>query len=196
METHTKQRSFKQRYQQSLSLGEKMKDGLLIIERIVIESLSKKERNLEELMLDTGLEHSLLLNILPNLLMNNMIIYQRGIYSIEKEKCFQWLSEINSKDHVKEEAKELFISLVNQYFKKENAPVKSFEPQLKIQKMWLTPEEDKILRSHMTSLDQFFIGLKNSRLKRPVREKTCDQRVVFWGISQYSDLVEGVLKAV
>jgi hypothetical protein len=173
-----------------------MKDGLLIIERIVIESLSKKERNLEELMLDTGLEHSLLLNILPNLLMRNMLAYKRGVYSIEKEKCFQWLSEVNSKDNVKEEAKELFISLVNQYFKKEKAVAKDFEPQLKIQKMWLTPDEDKILRSHMAMLDQFFVGVKSSRQKRAVREKTCDQRVVFWGVSQYSDLVEGVLRAV
>ena len=73
-----------------------MNDGLLIIERIIIESLSKKERNIEEIILDTNLEHSLLLNVLPNLLMKNMIRYTRGIYSIEKDNCFQFKS-INSK---------------------------------------------------------------------------------------------------
>ena len=173
-----------------------MQEGLLIIERIIIESLSKKERNLQEIVIDTNLEHALLLNVLPHLLMKNMIRYTRGIYSIEKENCFHWLSEINKQDHVKEEAKELFTSLVNQYFKKEKLHLKNIEPQLKIQKVWLTDDEEIVLRSHMASLESFFNGVKASRKVRPQREKTCEQRVVIWGLSQYSDLVDGVLQAV
>ena len=173
-----------------------MKDGLLIIERIIVESLSKKERNLQEIIMDTNLEHSLLLNVLPNLLMKNMIRYTRGVYSIDKEHCFQWLNEINKDDNVKEEAKELFTSLVNQYFKKDLDKAKTLEPQLKIQKVWLTRDEEMILRSHMAGLESFFTGVKASRRVKPEREKTCEQRVVIWGLSQYSDLVDGVLQAV
>lgn len=173
-----------------------MKDGLLIIERIIVESLSKKERNLHEIMMDTNLEHGLLLSVLPNLIMKNIIRYTKGIYSIDKENCFQWLSEINKEDHVKEEAKELFISLVNQYFSNsvQEKPVDG--PQLKIQKVWLTKDEEKILRSHMAVLESFFTQVKASRRVKPEREKTCEQRVVIWGLSQYSDLVDGVLQAV
>ena len=173
-----------------------MKDGLLIIERIIIESLSKKERNLQEIILDTNLDHSLLLNILPNLLMKNMIRYTRGTYSIEKETCFQWLNEVNKVDNIKEEAKELFISLVNQYFKKDAEKISAIKPQLKIQKVWLTPDEELVLRAHMTGLEVFFTGVKASRRSKPEKEKTCEQRVVIWGLSQYSDLVGGVLEAV
>lgn len=173
-----------------------MKDGLLIIERIIVESLSKKERNLQEIIMDTSLEHSLLLSVLPNLIMKNMVRYTRGIYSLERENCFQWLSEVNKEDHVKEEAKELFVSLVNQYFAKSNIRKSSSDPQLKIQKVWLTKDEEVILRSHMAGLESFFSQVKASRKVKPEREKTCDQRVVIWGMSQYSDLVEGVLQAV
>jgi hypothetical protein len=173
-----------------------MKDGLLIIERIIIESLSKKERNLQELIFDTNLDHSLLLNILPNLLMKNMIRYNRGTYSIEKENCLVWLAEINKSDNVKEEAKELFISLVNQYFKKDLNKKPAMDAQLKIQKVWLTREEELVLRSHMLTLDGFFTGVKASRRVKPEKEKTYEQRVVIWGLSQYSDLVDGVLAAV
>lgn len=173
-----------------------MKDGLLIIERIIIESLSKKERNLQEIINDTNLDHALLLNVLPILLMKNMIRYTRGTYSIEKENCFQWLNEINKSDYVKEEAKELFISLVNQYFRKDVEKKPAIDTQLKIQKVWLTRDEELVLRSHMASLDGFFTGVKASRRVKPEREKTCEQRVVIWGLSQYSDLVDGVLKAV
>lgn len=177
-----------------------MKDGLLIIERIIVESLSKKERNLQEIILDTNLEHSLLLNVLPNLIMKNMIRYTRGTYSIDKENCFQWLGEVNKDDHVKEEAKELFISLVNQYFAKDismsNNKKPMSAPQLKIQKVWLTRDEEVVLRSHMAGLESFFTGIKASRRMKPQKEKTCEQRVVIWGLSQYSDLVDGVLRAV
>jgi hypothetical protein len=173
-----------------------MKDGLLILERIIIESVSKKEKNLQELILDTGLDHSLLLNILPNLLMKNMIRYNRGTYSIDKENSFQWLSAVNASANVKEEVKELFISLVNQYFKKDMEKSVASAPQLNIQKVWLTRDEEMVLRSHMATLDGFFLGVKASRKVRPEKEKTCEQRVVIWGQSQYSDLVDGVLQAV
>jgi hypothetical protein len=172
-----------------------MKDGLLVIERIIIESLAKKERNMQEIVIDTNLEQGLLLNILPNLLMKNMIRYQRGMYSLEKETCFQWLSEVNSGANIKEEAKELFTSLVNQYFK-DTLPKKGIKPHLKIQKMWLTADEEVVLRSHMAGLDLFFSGIKTARKTRPEKEKTSEQKVLIWGLSQYSDLIEGVLEAV
>ncbi len=173
-----------------------MKDGLLMIERIVIESLSKKEKNIQELEIDTNLSHSLLLNILPNLLMRNMIRYLRGTYSIDKESALKWLSEVNSKENIKEEVKELFTSLVNQYFKKDLDKQKSLGPQLKMQKMWLTRDEDILLKSHMAGLESFFTSVKQARTQNPQREKTCEQRIVIWGLSQYSDLVDGALRAV
>jgi hypothetical protein len=173
-----------------------MSNALLLIERIVIESLSKKEKNIQEIEIDTNLSHGILLNILPNLLMRNMIRYKSGTYSIDKDHCFSWLSEVNKKENVKEEAKELFTSLVNQYFMNDQIQAKQSGAQLKIQKMWLTREEEMILKSHLATLEGFFQGVKVARLHHPQREKTCEQRVVIWGFSHYSDLVEGVLKAV
>jgi hypothetical protein len=48
----------------------------------------------------------------------------------------------------------------------------------------------------MINLENFFQNIKKSRKSQPVREKTHEQKVVFWGASQYSDLVHGVLEAV
>lgn len=173
-----------------------MKDGLLMIERIVIESLSKKEKNIQQIEIDTNLAHGLLLNILPNLLMRNMVKYKNGIYSLDKDQCFLWLNEVNKKENVKEEAKEIFTSLVNQYFKKDSTTSPKTGAQLKIQKVWLTRDEEIILKSHMASLESFFYSVKEARKHHPQKEKTCEQRVVVWGLTHYSDLVEGVLQAV
>lgn len=69
-------------------------------------------------------------------------------------------------------------------------------PQLRIQKMWLTRDEEMILKSHLATLEGFFNGIKEARKHHPQREKTSEQRVVIWGLSHYSDLIEGVLQAV
>lgn len=173
-----------------------MKTGLLILERIVLESVAKKEKNLEELSIDTNLEHALLLNILPNLLMRNILKYQRGTYSIDKEQSLLWLTGINKDENLKEETKELFTSLVNQYFKKDIEIQSKKSSTLKVQKVWLTKDEEVILNGHMINLENFFIGVKNMRKINPIREKTHEQKVVIWGISQYSNLVHGILEAV
>jgi len=169
-----------------------MKDGLLLVERIIIESLAKKEKNVFELEIDTNLDQALLLNILPNLLMKNLVRYQRGIYSIDKEKSLLWLDTINERENIKEEVKELFTSLVNEYFKDDLK--KSSE--LKVQKIWLTRDEELILKGHLNTLESFFSSVRESRKSRPQKEKTAEQKVVVWGLSNYQDIVQGVLEAV
>lgn len=169
-----------------------MQSGLLLIERIVIESLSKKEMNLNELEKETNLNRALLLNLLPNLLMKGYIVYSRGVYNISKENCFKWLSTINAPVNLKEEAREIFNSLVNQYFTQEVQKTS----ELKIQKMWLTVDEEKVLNSHLINLESFFKSVKQSRKTKPVAEKTCEQRVVVWATTNYSELITGALRAV
>lgn len=174
-----------------------MNSGLLMVERIVIESLSKKGKNIAELEFDTGLSHALLLNILPNLLMKNIVLYRKGTYSLDQQNKDVWLVEINKVDYVKSEAKEMFTALINQYFKASHTKaLEGQTSQVKIQKMWLTESEEKILKSHLATLECFFAGIKESRKYNPLKEKTLEQRVVIWGTSLYSDLLDGALKAV
>lgn len=169
-----------------------MKNGLLVLERIVIESLIKKEMNIEELVVQTGLSHGLLLNILPNLIMNFLVKYERGQYSLNREMIGQWSKEINKIENLKEEAREIFNSLVNSYFKQEVE--RSVE--LKIQKLWLTADEEKLLNGHLKNLESFFKNIKEQRLRKPVVERTKQQKVIVWGHLEYSNIIQEVLEAV
>jgi hypothetical protein len=171
-----------------------MQDGLLLLERIIIESISKKEKNIQELSIDTNLEHALLLNLLPILLMKNIIKYQHGLYRIDKENSLLWRESINHPENIKEETKELFTSLVNKYFAKDIE--EKSNSVLKVKKVWLTNSEEKILNGHMVVLENFFNEVKNSRKRNPLKEKTCEQKIVIWGTSLYSELLHGVLEAV
>jgi preprotein translocase subunit SecF len=172
-----------------------MKDGILLIERIIIESLAKKEKNIFELEIDTNLSQGILLNILPCLIMRNYIRYGRGQYSIDKESSLTWPATINSKNSIKEEVKEMFTTMVNGHFEEAKFnDSKSFE--IKVQKLSLTNDEQKILNAHLVNLESFFNSVKKNRTLNPIKEKTCEQKVVIWGLSQYSDLINGALSAV
>ena len=151
-------------------------ESLMLIERIVLESISKKEQNIYELSLDTNLEQGLLLNILPELLIKNLIKYNRGIYSINKEQSLKWSETINSKESIKEEVKELFTNLVNEFFNKEKVNNHK-QTSLKVQKIWLTKDEEKALNSHLLNLENFFRHVKQERERCPLKEKTFEQNI-------------------
>lgn len=170
----------------------KMKNGLTMIERLVVESLVKKERNIQELELDTKLSHGILMNVLLELLMNGVIRYQKGLYSLEKENSFQWLNKVNQKENLKAETKEVANSLIDRYFAENN----KVATELKVKKVWLTKEEEIVLNSHLINLESFFNQVKNARKLRPQKENTAEQRVILWGTSHYSELVEGILEAI
>ena len=89
-----------------------MSEGLLIVERMVLESLVKKPKNMVELALDTGLEEGLLKNIIPFFMMENILRYERGIYSINSTESSKWADKINKSDYLKEEVKERILILL------------------------------------------------------------------------------------
>lgn len=169
-----------------------MEKGLLLIERFIIESLSKKDMNIQELAIQTRLEHGLLLNILPNLMMRHIVNYKHGTYSLNRLEGQKWISQINKKEFLKEEVKDVFQSLVNNYFKEEVAK----NSDLKVQKIWLTKDEELTLNSHLKGLESFFKNVKDSRLKKAENERLFEQKVVVWGHMSYGDIVNEVLEAV
>ena len=60
-------------------------NGLLIIERIVLESLEKREKVLSDLVLDTKLDHNLVKNIVYHLINRGIVkIESGGIYSLNQ----------------------------------------------------------------------------------------------------------------
>ena len=172
-----------------------MKDGLLVVERIVLESLSKKDKNLQELMEDTRLTHALLKNILSQFISKNMLTFNKGIYGINEATKNEWLPKINARNCVKEEIKEIFVSMVNQYFDRA-LEKEANELKLKLKKIWLTPSEEKILNSHLYNLESFITNLEKDRILRPVKGKLCESKVILWGSSPYAALVSDILNAV
>ena len=164
-----------------------MKNGLLVVERMVLEALVESDKELKEIACATGLNELLLANILSNLLIREIIIYQRGQYQLNLQKKEQWLPVINSPQCLKEEIRELFAALVNRYFSREQNP----QINLRVKKIWMSKTEEKIFNAHLYNLEEFLKGVEKNR-----GENLAQKKVVIWGHSDYSEILDSSLEAV
>ena len=161
--------------------------SLLLVERIVIESIVKGNSNVNDLIKDTDLNSKLLGKIVTTLKNEKIIREDLNGFKIDKEN----LKKFTKKESLQAEVKEVFISWVNRYFIEENK-----ETCLKMQKISLSNSEEVIYNEHLRKLNEFVESVKNTSKQGLDEYKTSKQKVVFWGHGQYSNLVESSLYAL
>ncbi|MCK6593757.1 MAG: hypothetical protein L6Q33_01035 [Bacteriovoracaceae bacterium] len=164
-------------------------NGAMLVERVVLESLSKGGKTLAELSEDTGLRESMLNTLTQQMAQKGWLRYEKGLFSLQLDHENSWLTEINRKENLNSETKELMNSLSELYFK-ENSGL------LKVQKLMLNDQEERILNSHLKNLECFFQNVRDERRRKPKADRTEKQRIVIWGASFYSDLLKMNLQAV
>ena len=174
-------------------MEERWDDGLLVVERMLLESLEKGEKDLEGIEKDTGLFRGLLGNLIPGLVHRGIIDYRNGVYFLNRKQKNEWLPVINDRENIKEEMQEMFSSLIQRKFSKSDERAED----LRVQKIWLTDEEYRLLESQLKSLDMFIQNIKDKRKRHPLKNKevTREKKVIFWGQATYADLVKGTLEA-
>ena len=161
--------------------------GLLTVERMVLESINKGKNEIKIISEDTSLGEMFVRTILSNLKDYNLIKYQKGKYSLTEK--VENLREFNKPQNVKHEVKDLFSSLVDNYYSSEGAPT------LKMQKVWLTDFEYKVLNSYLINMEAFIKSVRKDRLLHPEEEVLAEQRIIFWGTDTYSNLINSTLNA-
>ncbi|MAF77610.1 MAG: hypothetical protein CME60_05555 [Halobacteriovoraceae bacterium] len=165
-----------------------MEKSLLIIERIVVESLFKKSLDFEKLKVQTSLSESLLQAVLGQLIQKGILVFKNYEYELNWEHKSLWLPIVTDKEGAKAEIKELFSSLVNQIYEKEEGA------KLKVQKIYLNQREKEELERKLADIDSFIQGVRNQRKVFPVKENISKQQVVFYGHCEYRSLVDEILK--
>ncbi len=167
-----------------------MKDGLLLVERIILESLQNGQKTVDELSSDTCLKKNLLISLMSNLFNDHIIVKKGNYYDLNYENKKDWIYRVNSKESIKGEVKELFLSMINQHF--EELEYKSCG--LKMKKIFVSEKDEKILQAHFKNLHDFVENLE----KYPVEnceKPTHSKKVIFWGQSDYGALIENSLIA-
>ena len=166
--------------------------GVLVVERIVLECLEKYPQRFFSIQRDTGLNHNLLINVLSILLMRGMIHFKNSEYSLNLSKKDDWVNNVNDKTFLKVELKELFSSLVNEYYKK----TKNKDVSLNVQKVWLTREERKKLQAKLEEIKFFLRRIENKRKFYPQNEITKEKQILIWGASPYHVLIDNIINNV
>lgn len=161
-----------------------MTDGISAIERIVIESLLREGKTVEQLAYDTQLPRTVTFNSLSHLMNKNLIITFNNIYFVNRK--IDWNGNINKNDNLKKESKELVQALVEEHFTKTD----NSSGQLVIEKCWMNQTEINIFKSMLLNIEQFLKNLAVDSLD----DSNKRQQIIFWGHSNYSLLANSLLK--
>lgn len=162
----------------------KTSKSLLMIERMILESLQVSPKNVYELSVDTGLQMSLVSNVISNLLNDNFVSFNGRNYIVND---IQASRSMKSYDQLTE-LKELFVTMVNS-----SALGRG---KIKLQKVHLTKKEEAILGSYFINIETFIKNVKESRVSKKVQEATGEQRVFVWGEAFYKDLALDSLSVI
>lgn len=165
--------------------------NLLVIERYVLEALESGAQNFAQMSEATELDYALLNNILSELMTRNMVSYNRGLYSLNLAEKQDWLPRVNSKEGLDAEVKELFGSMVSHHFNS-----KERDHELKIQKLYMTPEEERIFQTYLINMEKFIKDVQKQQKTRGLQTRVKDQKLVVWGKANYDRVVQNTLKAV
>lgn len=157
--------------------------GLLVVERYILEIIGNCEKTFEELQNESQLPTKLLKSILNNLNKREILSLKENFIFLNKKNKKHILKEINSKEMVKEELKELFNSFLNEYFEKE-----AEKASLNVKKVKLDKFEYLVLQSHFKNLKDFF-----SNLSLNCEKEVYSDNVILWGECDYRNLVKGSL---
>lgn len=165
--------------------------NLLVMERYVLESLESGAKNFAQMSEATELDYALLNNILSDLMTKNMVCYARGSYTLNLERKEDWLPRVNSKECLNTEVKELFGSMVSNHFDSEGE-----DKELKIQKLYMTPEEERIFQTYLINMEKFIKDVQREQKSRGRQGQVKDQKIVVWGKANYESVVRSTLKAI
>ena len=165
--------------------------NLLVMERYVLEALESGAKTFSQTHEATELDYALLNNILCELLNKNMVIYNRGVYSLNMKEKKSWLSQVNSSESLNAEVKELFGTMVSHHFDPE-----SQEEELKVQKLYMTSEEERIFQTYLINMEKFIKDIQREQKMRGYQGQVKDQKLVVWGKARYENVVQSTLKAI
>jgi len=162
-------------------------NSLLVVERVVLESLEKKEQSLSELRDQTGFSSSLLSGVLQLLLSKSIITKSKQFYALNWDEKNKWIGVVQNQKGVHSELRELLSVMIEQEKNKSNI--------FKFKKVWLEPSEKEELERKWKEIESYMLSIKEKRKRYPVRERTIGKQVVFFGVSPYESLVEGVIQS-
>lgn len=149
---------------------------LTILDRMIIESISKSEKNITQIQIDTTLPLKICNKIIENLLTQNVILLSKNMYSLNSTMSADLLSFLKDESELILQIKALICECIQEK-----------SDDISFYKVSMNESESKILGSMFYNLESFLKGLKKS--KGPTKDET----FVFWGKENYAKAIHSYI---
>ena len=152
-------------------------NGILLIERAILEALEKKTMTEIELINEIGVEKKFILNSIRSLIIDKLIQFDGHGYSLKEIVESEMKTDLSNSENEQSEEK---LDMVQ------------FFDQLKIEKLYMDSFEEKLLQIHLKNFYDFIHGIKLAEkkgFKKTSEYKTCDRKVIFVGSGRYGDIL-------
>ena len=157
-----------------------------LIERMIVESLSKSAKTLKELALDIKIEEVVVVNALQGLVVKSIVTLNNEIYDLNKGLSRSVIEEINDNKSLLIEVNQIVRSTIKLAMETENDHV------FKLKKVAMSETDYKIFKSMLINLEKFLSGLAKDNKEM----STSEQQVIFWGHQKYLNAAQSILESV
>lgn len=153
-------------------------NGLLLIERAVLEVLSASTKTLKQITKEMDLEQDLVRNTIKSLMLEGLINYKDDGYAINQStESVDKNKYLNNKNCIREE----YLDIVE------------FTQGFNVVKLTLDSFEEKILQLHIKNFNDFIegvqLGVRND-VKGGTGLKLKDKKVFAFGVANYGDILK------
>lgn len=161
--------------------------GLLGQERAILESLSAKKRNLNQLEFDIGFSREKILNTLSYFILEEVVHYKEGVYSVKADKCREWLltRDAKSKHHV-----EILELIENVLSLRSDAQVIDKSSSFLFRKVWLDEAERNTFERLQQNMEIFLNSVQEKAKKRRLECALHDQQMVLFLSDKYGNALK------
>lgn len=162
-------------------------DGLLLVERAILESLVRGRESVDEIVCDTSLGRKIVSNTLDSLGKRLFVGSTEDLkrYWVDVDNLKQKVSNVNMPKNIWGEIQDTLLAAIrsNFYFSE------SGDQWPGMKKLWLSSDEEMILYSLFKRLDDFFTKVNSFQEERSHKQYLFEKEVIFWGHVKYGQVV-------
>lgn len=147
-----------------------------ILERMILESIRKSEKTIEQIQEDTAMESHICANVVQSLLAKSLVSTKSNKFTLNKNLNAQIIEELQNKKNQTVEMNALVRECIQ-------GSLLRGESTFQFMKVYMSEEEKKILNAMLYNIETFIDGLKKNK------GKTKDETFIFWGGDTYAKAV-------
>ena len=153
-------------------------NGLLLIERAVLEVLANSTKTLRQITKEMGLEQVLIKNTVKSLMLEGLISYNENGYTINQSR-----ESVDKKKYLNDTT----------CIREEHLDIVEFTQDFNVVKLTLDSFEEKILQLHIKNFSDFIEGVQlgvHNNVKGRAGSTLKEKKVFAFGVANYGDILK------